>query len=248
MCHQLIKLGEQGQFIRVRCRSAIGLSFDVTNAGPPLCSQGCRSIEIIIVMWPFISQPASLSLILFPMLITQRRRKVEKGTSLIVSFHLSTYEHYLFKLFSGLFWPQKSVKMMFNATYVLWRLVSLFNSLGLPSLLAEDALSQAGFPSEALIQICQIWLRGTSLNSYWLVLLWKSMPINCHDSNNPMIRLHFRHMTGKSFLIIRDHIRRLKCPTMLCFKYWLILTSARRLNCDYSAVIMCNFLYLFYLL
>lgn len=39
---------------------AIGFSFDVTNAGPPLWGQGCRSIEIIILMWPFISHPGSL--------------------------------------------------------------------------------------------------------------------------------------------------------------------------------------------
>lgn len=86
--HQLNKLGEQGQFIRVRRGSAIGFSHDVTNAGPPLCAQGCRSIEIIIVMWPFISRPAPSSFILFPTQRSQRRRRRRRGekvTSLIVS-------------------------------------------------------------------------------------------------------------------------------------------------------------------
>lgn len=63
--HQLNKLAEQGQFISKWHESAIGFSSDVTNAGATLCAQGCRSIEIIIVMWPFISQPAPSSLILF---------------------------------------------------------------------------------------------------------------------------------------------------------------------------------------
>lgn len=74
----------------------------MTNAGPPLCAQGCRSIEIIIVMWPFISQPAPSSLILFPTQRSQRRRRGEKGTGLIVSFILRTHKHYLFKRFSWL--------------------------------------------------------------------------------------------------------------------------------------------------
>lgn len=64
-CHQLNKHGEHSQFIREWCGSAIEFSIDVTNAGPPLCTQGCRSIEIIIVMWSFISQRAPSSLILF---------------------------------------------------------------------------------------------------------------------------------------------------------------------------------------
>lgn len=74
--HQLNKLGEQGQFIRERRESAIGFSFVVTNAGPPLCAQGCRSIEIIIVMWPFISQPVPSSFILF---YSQHRDLTQRG-------------------------------------------------------------------------------------------------------------------------------------------------------------------------
>lgn len=88
--HQLNKLGEQGQFIRVRRGSAIGFCYDVTNAGPPLCAQGCRSIEIIIVMWPFISRPAPSSFILFPTQRSQRRRRGEEVTSLIVSSFFSS--------------------------------------------------------------------------------------------------------------------------------------------------------------
>lgn len=63
--HQLNKLAEEGQFIREWHELAIGFSSDVTNAWAALCAQGCRSIEIIIVMWPFISQLAPSSLILF---------------------------------------------------------------------------------------------------------------------------------------------------------------------------------------
>lgn len=80
--HQLNKLGEHSQFIREQRGSAIGFSSDVTNAGPPLCAQGCRSIEIIIVMWPFISQPAPSSFILFYSQhgdLTGGREGVEKG-------------------------------------------------------------------------------------------------------------------------------------------------------------------------
>lgn len=56
------------------------------------------------MMWPFISQPAPLSLILF---YSQHRDLTggggEKGISLIVSFILTTYGYHLFKLFFAAF-------------------------------------------------------------------------------------------------------------------------------------------------
>ena len=57
--HQLSKVTGTGLIRQSGRGSAIVFGLDVTNGGPLLCDQGYRSIEIIILMWPFISQPCS---------------------------------------------------------------------------------------------------------------------------------------------------------------------------------------------
>lgn len=128
-------------------------------------------------MWPFISQPAPSSLILFPTQRSQRRRRGEKGAGLIVSFILRTHKHYLFKRFSWLlmtsFVLQQESFDGFCKVYVfvpaaavclIWGLfLGRWRSLWLTwhCLLSDWILSiQACSPSAALIQMCQIRLRG----------------------------------------------------------------------------------------
>jgi len=57
--HQLSKLTGTGLIRQSGRGSAIVFALDVTNGGALLCDRGYRSMEIIVLMWPFISHRCS---------------------------------------------------------------------------------------------------------------------------------------------------------------------------------------------
>lgn len=190
--HQLNKPGKQGQFIRARCGSAIGFSFDVTNAGPPLCAQGCRSIEIIIVMWPFISQPAPSSPYIIPNTVIskeeeERGRRAWVGLYLLFSEHMGIICLNCFHgdqpcpaagTFWGFYWVLvPAVAVCFVLGLFPGRWISLWLTCRCPLrdwILSTSLLSP---PSALLIQMCQIRRRGKPPG---LLLIWTIMEFHAN--------------------------------------------------------------------
>lgn len=116
-----------------------------------------------------------LYIILFPTQRShRRRRRVEKGTSVIVSYILRAYGHHLFKPFSWLLMITPDLQpQSFKGSGICTCCCHLFHFRIIPRqmniILVNMSLLAKGFdasqhkpysPSAALIQICQIRLRG----------------------------------------------------------------------------------------
>lgn len=170
----------------------------MTNAGPPLCAQGCRSIEIIIVMWPFISQPAPSSLILF---YSQHRDLTGGGGglrrawvqlyllfSVCIGIICSNYFH-------GFWWSPLSCSSkvlrvlngfgtrccgLINFEIIPW----FMNIIRVNMSLCSEGLTphNTGLtpPQRHLFKCVKSSREESLLGCYWSMPLWNSTPLNCH--------------------------------------------------------------------
>lgn len=187
-------------------------------------------------------------IILFPTQRSHRRRRGEKGMSLIVSFILRTYRHCLTKLFSwllmiirpevGKFWVfllgfVPAVAVCFVLGLFLGRWISLW--LTCRCSLRDWLLStQACSPSAALIQMCQIRLRGKPPG---LLLICAIMEFHANKLSWLTVTVQWLGSTSvtwprRASSLSEAIMRKWSFAIELCNdKYWLITALIGWFNC-----------------